>query len=69
MSEESISLRYLHGSVLTVDAEDGGRKSLAGFTCSDYPDCEVCGHIDQDIVNEEKEDPKDLSELREKGIP
>jgi hypothetical protein len=48
--QEPIHLSDLHGAELTVE-RDGEREVLAGFPCDDYPDCDVCGHLNEEHVN------------------
>jgi hypothetical protein len=42
---ESISLSDLHGARLVYDDGDGGEETV-NFTCSDHPDCDVCGELE-----------------------
>lgn len=64
--DDSIQIGDLHGALLTVN-DDEGREVLTGFTCEDYPDCDTCGHIDEEHADtdESVEDTDSLGFDRE----
>jgi hypothetical protein len=57
---EPVSLRDLHGARLIHDDGDGSEE-IVNFTCSEHPDCDVCGDLEdtgesewQNMVKREK---------------
>lgn len=48
---ESISLEELHGAKLVTNGEP-----IVGFTCEDYPECDICGDLPEELVEPSEED-------------
>lgn len=67
-----MSIDELHGAVLTArkpNSEEGEREVLVGFECADWPDCETCGHLDEEhIVSDEELDSDDPMASQERWI-
>lgn len=65
-----MSIDELHGAVLTAETGDSGeREVLVGFECADWPDCETCGHLDEEhIVSDEELDSDDPMASHERWI-
>lgn len=64
---DALRLSDLHGSRLTVE-RDGEREVLTGFACDDYPDCDVCGHLDEEHAQTDESDEPDAAIESEGGV-